>query len=129
MLSARSAWPEFSRSEGKVGNGGRYWVRTSDLFGVNEARYHCANRPQTRSAWTTLSHLVPTQVRRDSTCGYCCRLEAMCHNRGARGTAIPKPWVCPADLISIELKRSYVYPYSRRRPRPTSELGRNRTCP
>ena len=22
----------------------RYWVRTSDLFGVNEARYHCANR-------------------------------------------------------------------------------------
>ena len=25
--------------------GGRYWVRTSDLFGVNEARYHCANRP------------------------------------------------------------------------------------
>src|SRR5690349_6559861 len=26
--------------------GGRYWVRTSDLFGVNEARYHCANRPE-----------------------------------------------------------------------------------
>ena len=26
-------------------SGGRYWVRTSDLFGVNEARYHCANRP------------------------------------------------------------------------------------
>ena len=26
--------------------GGRYWVRTSDLFGVNEARYHCANRPR-----------------------------------------------------------------------------------
>ena len=28
-----------------VVRGGRYWVRTSDLFGVNEARYHCANRP------------------------------------------------------------------------------------
>ena len=28
--------------------GGRYWVRTSDLFGVNEARYHCANRPKSR---------------------------------------------------------------------------------
>jgi hypothetical protein len=28
-----------------VNAGGRYWVRTSDLFGVNEARYHCANRP------------------------------------------------------------------------------------
>lgn len=26
-------------------NGGRYWDRTSDLFGVNEARYRCANRP------------------------------------------------------------------------------------
>ena len=25
---------------------GRYWVRTSDLFRVKEARYHCANRPQ-----------------------------------------------------------------------------------
>lgn len=25
--------------------GGRYWVRTSDPFGVNEVRYHCANRP------------------------------------------------------------------------------------
>ena len=24
---------------------GRYWDRTSDLFGVNEARYPCANRP------------------------------------------------------------------------------------
>src|SRR6476619_2424901 len=30
--------------------GGRYWVRTSDLFGVNEARYHCANRPHLRTA-------------------------------------------------------------------------------
>ena len=25
--------------------GGRYWVRTSDLFRVREARYRCANRP------------------------------------------------------------------------------------
>ena len=24
---------------------GRYWFRTSDLFRVKEARYHCANRP------------------------------------------------------------------------------------
>ena len=31
---------------------GRYWVRTSDLFGVNEARYRCANRP----AWPKLAH-------------------------------------------------------------------------
>ncbi len=28
--------------------GGRYWVRTSDLFRVKEARYHCANRPDVR---------------------------------------------------------------------------------
>ena len=27
------------------GDGGRYWIRTSDLFGVNEARYRCAKRP------------------------------------------------------------------------------------
>ena len=26
--------------------GGRYWVRTSDLFRVREARYRCANRPR-----------------------------------------------------------------------------------
>ena len=30
---------------GLRGSGGRYWVRTSDLFRVREARYHCANRP------------------------------------------------------------------------------------
>jgi hypothetical protein len=34
-------------------SGGRYWVRTSDLFGVNEARYHCANRPG-RRVWDAL---------------------------------------------------------------------------
>src|SRR5699024_5827162 len=28
-----------------IGDGGRYWDRTSDLFRVKEARYHCANRP------------------------------------------------------------------------------------
>src|SRR4051795_8537962 len=32
-------------AEPRYHGGGRYWVRTSDLFGVNEARYHCANRP------------------------------------------------------------------------------------
>ena len=25
---------------------GRHWVRTSDLFRVREARYHCASRPR-----------------------------------------------------------------------------------
>ena len=37
--------------------GGRYWVRTSDLFGVNEARYHCANRPRCPGG---LRHLTPS---------------------------------------------------------------------
>ena len=44
--------------------GGRYWVRTSDLFGVNEARYHCANRPSRqvdethrRLPFATLTHV------------------------------------------------------------------------
>ena len=31
--------------------GGRYWVRTSDLFRVKEARYHCANRPEREARW------------------------------------------------------------------------------
>lgn len=35
-----------SPSQRPLFRGGRYWVRTSDLFGVNEARYHCANRPR-----------------------------------------------------------------------------------
>src|SRR5699024_8574516 len=30
---------------GSSAGGGRYWVRTSDLFRVREARYRCANRP------------------------------------------------------------------------------------
>jgi hypothetical protein len=40
---------------------GRYWVRTSDLFGVNEARYHCANRPDTlRVRRQTLAYAADT---------------------------------------------------------------------
>ena len=35
----------FTLSE-RLSCGGRYWDRTSDLFGVNEARYRCANRPR-----------------------------------------------------------------------------------
>src|SRR4051794_11365496 len=35
---------------------GRYWVRTSDLFGVNEARYHCANRPGVPGSRDRLAH-------------------------------------------------------------------------
>ena len=27
-------------------DGGRYWIRTSDLLGVNEVRYRCAKRPR-----------------------------------------------------------------------------------
>lgn len=33
--------------------GGRYWDRTSDLFRVREARYRCANRPES-SAWLSI---------------------------------------------------------------------------
>ncbi len=40
--------------------GGRYWVRTSDLFGVNEARYHCANRPTVSSR---IAHRLAQGVR------------------------------------------------------------------
>lgn len=41
----KSAPPGFTPGRNGPFIGGRYWVRTSDLFGVNEARYHCANRP------------------------------------------------------------------------------------
>ena len=52
--------------------GGRYWVRTSDLFGVNEARYHCANRPPrgcfaqsaTLCVTQTLAHVWQTSAAR-----------------------------------------------------------------
>ena len=40
--------------------GGRYWVRTSDLFGVNEARYHCANRP----GWGSVAAASRRRMRR-----------------------------------------------------------------
>lgn len=44
-------------------SGGRYWVRTSDLFGVNEARYHCANRPgASRGAVTLAQPGLPNHI-------------------------------------------------------------------
>ena len=39
-------------------SGGRYWVRTSDLFGVNEARYHCANRPRGTTIAESVAHVI-----------------------------------------------------------------------
>ena len=48
-----------SMTVGGVSNDGRYWVRTSDLFRVKEARYHCANRPRiydhTMSVWESIA--------------------------------------------------------------------------
>ena len=51
--------------------GGRYWVRTSDLFGVNEARYHCANRPRglTIADPSGCAHIVA--VGRGAHCSVC----------------------------------------------------------
>src|SRR5699024_877994 len=45
---------------GRCTGGGRYWVRTSDLFRVREARYRCANRPCTRRR----------QIRMERTTGF-----------------------------------------------------------
>jgi hypothetical protein len=47
-------------SQKRFAVGGRYWVRTSDLFGVNEARYHCANRPKRRMSD---AHHIPCSSR------------------------------------------------------------------
>ncbi len=48
LTDAKAGSSEPQRGPVKDASGGRYWVRTSDLFGVNEARYHCANRPGRR---------------------------------------------------------------------------------
>ena len=41
----RRPGPRFPRTRVAYRLRGRYWDRTSDLFRVREARYHCANRP------------------------------------------------------------------------------------
>src|SRR5690625_5503655 len=50
---------------------GRYWVRTSDLFRVKEARYHCANRPKmlaTVSGGLAEAYMSLAQVAASRTC-------------------------------------------------------------
>ena len=37
---------------------GRWRFRTADLFGVNEARYHCANRPSEEGVYRTLNDIA-----------------------------------------------------------------------
>ena len=46
--------------------GGRYWVRTSDLSGVNGTRYHCANRPISRPRSASGLRGVPWCVQNNS---------------------------------------------------------------
>jgi hypothetical protein len=48
---------------------GRYWVRTSDLFRVKEARYHCANRPWIYED-STLDHLLLNALASESRSQY-----------------------------------------------------------
>ena len=59
--------------------GGRYWVRTSDLFGVNEARYHCANRPYVPLE-ATPPYLSSSRHRMTEQLG-ACQLAPMGHSR------------------------------------------------
>jgi hypothetical protein len=55
---------------------GRYWDRTSDLFGVNEARSRCANRP---SAMNSVAHLAHCRGRSYSEMSRCtCRRTGRC---------------------------------------------------
>ncbi len=61
--------------------GGRYWVRTSDLFGVNEARYHCANRPC-------------GALRNISAC------PGRTHIPGSSGTTPDSPWTQSQPVIA-----------------------------
>ena len=47
--------------------GGRYWVRTSDLFRVREARYRCANRPRWRRDLNPRSRICSPLPRLSAT--------------------------------------------------------------
>ena len=41
--------------------GGRYWIRTSDPFGVNEVRYRCANRPLREETLATTGRIAKSE--------------------------------------------------------------------
>ena len=99
--------------------GGRYWVRTSDLFGVNEARYHCANRPRTatladagRPVTSGLSRARPARVggcRRD--CSPVCLprpglVMVTCAPRGACGRgSVGRASPCQGEGRGFESRR------------------------
>src|SRR5680860_905933 len=92
----------FRRSEA-IFLGGRYWVRTSDLFGVNEARYHCANRPGARVPGCVLSVLGAAVLD--------LAVEMMRGNLSAahpwHGRHPPEP-DRPAPRRSVECKRRHI---------------------
>jgi hypothetical protein len=86
--------------------GGRYWVRTSDLFGVNEARYHCANRPLCGAAET-----VP-HARASLLCRACSRRSAANVRFGLSG------WPRRLKGLSAEPERAEVVHLPRLSPGP-----------
>ena len=75
---------------------GRYWVRTSDLFRVREARYRCANRPRWRrdlnprtricSPLPRLSATPPQELRSDRGLGEHCSPQGLGETRSERTT-------------------------------------------
>lgn len=57
----RETAPILVRSRGCLA-GGRYWIRTSDPFGVNEVRYRCANRPLREETLATTGRIAKSAV-------------------------------------------------------------------
>ena len=93
------------------GMGGRYWVRTSDLFGVNEARYHCANRPGEHRVHREAS--PPAEARRNGprTSDIPPTVQASAvrpdNVAGLRRSSEDVPFCLPSQRRSGEIPRSF----------------------
>ena len=88
-------------------SGGRYWVRTSDLFRVREARYRCANRPRLRGGYG-----IRTRVH--GFAGRCLasrpthRVKPFQASRSGRRDSNPRPSPWQGDALPTELRPRYL---------------------
>ena len=71
----------------RLNSGGRYWVRTSDLFRVREARYRCANRPRWRRDLNPCTRICSPLPRLSATPPWGVRLPLVDWR-----TLLPKGW-------------------------------------
>ena len=107
IFAAARRWQQppicVSAGRGLFSAGGRYWVRTSDLFGVNEARYHCANRPLLCAAQVSPSRPARHNEGRPTRGPGCVTCPA--GRAGTRGTTAPGPTPRPTSPASPPARR------------------------